>query len=126
MLTSLILSEPPVYVFREIAKSQPPLPLLLISIAPLLIASCAFNFNNFINIFLLTQGGPLIPGYDVQVGETDILISFTYNLAVSSGRGQNFGLASAITFFIFLIVVILSIVSFRWTKRLETIYGQES
>lgn len=108
-------------VFRRIT-----LPLLLISIAPLLIASFAFNFNNFINIFLLTRGGPAIVGYDVPVGETDILISFTYNLAQASGRGQNFGLASAITFFIFIIVVILSAISFRWTKRLETIYGQES
>jgi ABC-type sugar transport system permease subunit len=107
-------------VFRKIT-----MPLLLISLAPLLIASFAFNFNNFINIFLLTRGGPAIVGYDVPVGETDILISFTYNLAQASGRGQNFGLASAITFFIFLIVVILSAASFRWTKRLEGVYGNE-
>ncbi len=107
-------------VFRKIT-----MPLLLISLAPLLIASFAFNFNNFINIFLLTRGGPAIVGFDVPVGETDILISFTYNLAQASGRGQNFGLASAITFFIFLIVVILSAISFRWTKRLEGIYGNE-
>jgi len=107
-------------VFRKITT-----PLLLISLAPLLIASFAFNFNNFINIFLLTRGGPPIVGYDVPVGETDILISFTYNLAQASGRGQNFGLASAITFFIFIVVVVLSAISFRWTKRLETIYGRE-
>ena len=37
-------------------------PLLMVSIAPLLIASFAFNFNNFINIFLLTEGGPPIVG----------------------------------------------------------------
>ena len=34
------------------------LPLLLISVAPLLIASFAFNFNNFTLIELLTGGGP--------------------------------------------------------------------
>ncbi len=99
------------------------LPLLMIGVSPLLIASFAFNFNNFINIFLLTAGGPAIGGYDVPVGETDILISFTYNLAQASGRGQDFGLASAITFFIFLIVVVLSAISFRYTRRLENIYG---
>ncbi len=101
------------------------MPLLLISTAPLLIASFAFNFNNFINIFLLTRGGPPLVGYDLPVGETDILISFTYNLAQASGRGQNFGLASAFTFFIFLIVVAISAFSFRFTRRLETIYGAD-
>lgn len=98
-------------------------PLLMVSIAPLVIASFGFNFNNFINIFLLTEGGPPLVGYEVPVGHTDILISFTYNLASASGRGQNFGLAAAITFFIFMIVVILSIISFRFTKRLEEVYG---
>ena len=30
------------------------LPLLLVVVAPLMIASFAFNFNNFINVYLLT------------------------------------------------------------------------
>jgi ABC-type sugar transport system permease subunit len=98
-------------------------PLLMVSIAPLLIASYGFNFNNFVNIFLLTEGGPPYVGYEVPVGQTDILISFTYNLAIATGRGQNFGLASAITFFIFLIVVAISAFSFRFTRRLEEVYG---
>ncbi len=41
-------------VFRRVT-----LPLLMIVVAPLLIASFAFNFNNFNNIYLLTGGGPL-------------------------------------------------------------------
>ncbi len=105
-------------VFRRIT-----FPLLMVSIAPLLIASFAFNFNNFIAIFLLTDGGPPLVGYSIPVGETDILISLTYDLAFASGRGQLFGLAAAFTFFIFLIVVILSFFSFRYTKRLEEVYG---
>ena len=48
-------------------------PLLMVSIAPLIIASFAFNFNAFVNIFLLTGGGPQVTGYDVPFGETDIL-----------------------------------------------------
>ena len=40
-------------VFRRVT-----LPLLLVAVAPLLIASFAFNFNNFNNIYLLTGGGP--------------------------------------------------------------------
>lgn len=34
------------------------LPLLLVSVAPLLIASFAFNFNNFNVVYMLTDGGP--------------------------------------------------------------------
>lgn len=33
------------------------LPLLMVSVAPLLIASFSFNFNNFSVIYLLTRGG---------------------------------------------------------------------
>ena len=98
-------------------------PLLMIALAPLLIGSFAFNFNNFNLIYLLTAGGPPVLGADVPVGHTDILISFTFNLASASGRGNNFGLASAITMFIFLIVLVISAFSFRFTKRLEEIYG---
>lgn len=98
-------------------------PLLMVSIAPLLIGSFAFNFNNFIPIFFLTTGGPPLTGYAVPVGETDILITFTYNLAVASGRGGQFALAAAISFFIFFIVAAISAFSFRYTKRLEETYG---
>src|SRR3546814_6667249 len=38
------------------------LPLLIKPLAPLLIASFAFNFNNFVLITLLTRGGPDIIG----------------------------------------------------------------
>ena len=93
-------------------------PLLLVSISPLLIGAFAFNFNNFTLIFLLTGGGPPIVGADVSVGYTDILISFTYNLAVSGGRGVQFGLAAAVTTLIFFLVLIISAISFRYSKRL--------
>jgi ABC-type sugar transport system permease subunit len=98
-------------------------PLLMVALAPLLIGSFAFNFNNFNLIFLLTQGGPPVIGAEVPVGHTDILISFTFNLASSSGRGNNFGLASAFTMIIFFMLLMISAFSFRFTKRLEEIYG---
>lgn len=100
------------------------LPLLLVSTAPLLIGSFAFNFNNFLLIFLLTNGGPPLVGYDIPVGSTDLLISFTFNLAQASGRGQQFGLATAIVVVIFLVLATTSALSFRLTKRLEEIYDQ--
>ena len=98
-------------------------PLLMVSISPLLIGSFAFNFNNFTLIFLLSGGGPPIVGSDVSVGWTDILISFTYKLAISGGRGNLFGLASSVTIIIFALVLIISAISFRYTKRLERVYG---
>ena len=37
-------------------------------------------------------------------GDTDILISYTYKLAFESGKGQDYGLASAVSIIIFLVV----------------------
>ena len=108
----------PARVFRTIT-----LPLLLVSTAPLLIGSFAYNFNNFVLIFLLTDGGPPVVNAAVPLGETDILITFTFDLAVQAGRGQNFALGSAIVVIIFIIVATFSALSFRFTKRLEDVYG---
>lgn len=94
-------------------------PLLLVSVAPLLIASFAFNFNNFNIIYLLNQGGPPIEGAQTPAGHTDILISYTYRLAFEGGSGQDFGFASAIAILIFVMVATISAISFRRTRALE-------
>jgi ABC-type sugar transport system permease subunit len=92
--------------------------LLLVAVAPLLIASFAFNFNNFNNVFLLTGGGP--PAEDqIYAGGTDILISYTFKLAFQQGKGQDYGLASAISIVIFFIVAGISAVGFWRSKSLE-------
>jgi arabinogalactan oligomer / maltooligosaccharide transport system permease protein len=100
------------------------LPLLLVSTAPLLIGAFAFNFNNFVLIFLLTDGGPPLTGYDVPVGSTDLLISFTFDIAAGAGRGSQFSLATAIVVIIFMVLATTSALSFRLTKKLEDIYDQ--
>jgi arabinogalactan oligomer/maltooligosaccharide transport system permease protein len=94
------------------------LPLLLVALTPLLVASFAFNFNNFNAIYLLTGGGPAMDGSSVA-GATDILISYTYKIAFSAGRGNDFGLASAISIIIFLIVGTISGISFARSKALR-------
>ena len=71
---------------RGLAGFRVTLPLLLIAVAPLMIASFAFNFNNFNNIYLLTGGGPA--GRSSVAGSTDILITYTYKLAFAAGQGQ--------------------------------------
>jgi arabinogalactan oligomer/maltooligosaccharide transport system permease protein len=102
-------------VFRKVK-----LPLLLVAVAPLMIASFAFNFNNFNNIYLLTAGGPAL-GDSPIAGATDILISYTYKIAFTAGKGQDYGLATAIGIIIFLIVATISAISFSRTKALENL-----
>ena len=97
------------------------MPLLLVSLAPLLISSFAFNFNNFSIIYLLTGGGPTNTATGYDAGETDILITFVYKIAFSTGTGRDYGLASAFSIMIFLVVGSMSLISFRRTKFLEDI-----
>lgn len=96
-------------------------PLLMVALAPLLIASFAFNFNNFNIIYLLNGGGPPIVGAQTPAGHTDILISYTYRLAFESGRGADWGFASAIAIIIFVMVASISAFSFRRTRALEEV-----
>lgn len=95
------------------------LPLLLIAVAPLLVASFAFNFNNFNIIQLLTQGGPFQPGQFTR-GSTDILISMIYRIAFG-GRGADYGFASAVSVVLFVITGAIAAMQFRLTRRLEDI-----
>jgi len=90
-------------------------------VAPLLVSSFAFNFNNFGVIYLLTKGRPPIPGAATPAGYTDILITYTYRLAFESSGGADYGLASAVTILIFLIVATLSWMNFRFTGALEEV-----
>lgn len=94
-------------------------PLLLISLGPLLVASFAFNFNNFVVIDLYNQGGPPMSGTPSPVGHTDILVTYTYRIAFASGRGADLGYAAAITVAIFLILVAITYIQFRYTRMLE-------
>jgi arabinogalactan oligomer / maltooligosaccharide transport system permease protein len=97
------------------------LPLLLVAVGPLLIASFAFNFNNFNVVYLLTGGGPPIGGTPTPAGHTDILISYSYRLAFEGGRGQDFGLAAAVSTIIFFLVAVFSYLGFKRTAVLEEI-----
>ena len=103
--------------FRKIT-----LPLLLVAVGPLLIASYIFNFNNFNLIYLFIQGGPPIAGASTQAGHTDILMSYVYKLAFEgSGRGVEYGLASAMTVVLFFVVAALTMFQFRFTNMWEEV-----
>jgi len=104
----------PRQIFRKIT-----LPLLLQIISPLLIASFAFNFNNFNLIYLLTGGGPKAQLDGEIAGATEILISYTYQIAFGTNI-QNLGLASAISVIIFVIVAAISLYGVKKSKVLES------
>ena len=94
------------------------LPLLLVTVAPLLIASFAFNFNNFNVIYMLTDGGPRDSNAPIPVGFTDLLITMVYKVAFT-GQSRDYGLASAYSIIIFIVVAVIAIIAFRRTKSLE-------
>ena len=97
------------------------LPLLLVAVGPLLIASFVFNFNNFNLIYLFNAGGPPMAGTPTPAGHTDILISYVYNLAFTASRGVNYGFAAAITIIIFFIVGAITLFQFRYTRMWEEV-----
>ncbi len=97
------------------------LPLLLISTAPLAIASFAFNFNNFTIIYMLTGGGPSFAGGAATLGATDLLISAIYKISGVAGGAADYGLASALSIIVFIVIGAISALAFRQTRKLEEI-----
>ncbi len=95
------------------------LPQLMVSTAPLAIASFAFNFNNFTIIYMLTGGGPAFPGSSTGLGSTDILISAIYRISGVAGGSADYGLASALSIVVFIVIGVISAIAFRQTRKLE-------
>lgn len=91
-------------------------PLLLVTVSPLLVASFAFNFNNFTIVWLLTNGNPR--SVSESAGTTDILLSWTYRVALDASP-QRQGLAATLSVVIFMIVALISAIGFKYTKTYE-------
>ena len=107
---SAIAGAGPLTNFRAIT-----LPLIMKPLTPLLISAFAFNFNNFVLISLLTGGRPDQLDTALPAGTTDILVSYTWRIAFQDA-GQQFGLASAISTVIFLIVAAVTVLQLRFTR----------
>ncbi|PJC87170.1 sugar ABC transporter permease [Vibrio sp. HA2012] len=90
------------------------LPLVLYSIAPILITQYTFNFNNFNIIYLFNNGEPAVVGSNA--GGTDILVSWIYKLTMSSSQ---YSIASAITLLLSIFVVGIALWQFRMTKSFK-------
>ncbi|MEG0692010.1 MAG: sugar ABC transporter permease [Oscillospiraceae bacterium] len=88
-------------------------PLLMFSIAPLFIMGLAGAFNNFNMIYLFSAGGP--PNLDFMgAGNTDILISWLFNMTFNT---MKYNYASAISLIIFFVLAAFSGYNLKKTKN---------
>lgn len=100
----------PVKAFLKIT-----LPYMLHVTTPYLITQFIGNLNNFNVIFLLTGGEPLV--LDMQyAGKTDLLITWLYKLTVNQSQ---YGLASVIGIFTFIIVAVISLILYNHSKSVK-------
>ncbi|HLF43254.1 MAG TPA: ABC transporter permease subunit [Acidimicrobiia bacterium] len=94
-------------------------PQLVAIVMPLLIASFAFNFNNFNLIFIFNNGNPPMADVAIPIGHTDILISFIYKLAFQTASTSDYALGAAISVVLFLVVGTITYIQIRATRALE-------
>ncbi|GFH40151.1 carbohydrate ABC transporter permease [Lactococcus insecticola] len=87
-------------------------PQILLIMTPTLIQQFIGNINNFNVIYLLTGGGPVNSSY-YQAGETDLLVTWLYNLTVTAA---DYNLASVIGIIIFALSAIFSLLAYTHTK----------
>ena len=91
------------------------LPQIFPPLFPLLIASFAFNFNNFSLVYLLTGGKPDIVGSATVAGTTDLLVSYTFRMAFKDSAAR-FGFASAVATLLFVVVAVLAWQQLRFSR----------
>lgn len=92
-------------------------PLLRAATLPLVISTFAYNLNNFGIVYLLTAGGPPIPG-SAYAGSTDILATYTYKLALTA---RLYGLACAYGAIIFVVIGTLSSINMKLSGAFEEV-----
>ncbi len=95
------------------------LPYILFVTGPYLITQFVGNVNNFNVIFFLTGGGPNLSGTALQVGHTDLMITFLYKMITSANNPQ-FGIASAIGIVIFVICAFFSIIMYNKSGAVQS------
>jgi arabinogalactan oligomer/maltooligosaccharide transport system permease protein len=94
------------------------MPYILFVTGPYLITQFVGNFNNFNVIYFLTGGEPKITGSSLPVGKTDLMITFLYKM-ITSDTNPQFGIASTVGIFIFMICAFVSIVMYNKTGAIK-------
>lgn len=86
------------------------LPYMMFVMSPYLITQFTGNINNFNVIYLTTRGNPI--GVGETAGATDLLVTWLYKLSVDK---QEYNMAAVIGIFTFVILSIVSLVTYRST-----------
>ena len=87
----------------------------MFALSPILIGQFAGNINNFNVIYLMTNGRPVNSTYQFA-GDTDILITWLYNLSINNGK---YNFASVIGIILFIFIASFSVYNFRRTKMIK-------
>ena len=86
-------------------------PYVFFVTAPYLLTQFIGNINNFNVIFYMTGGGPASLNY-FQAGETDLLITWLYDLTVTF---SDYNVASVIGIMVFVICAGFSLIAYNLT-----------
>jgi ABC-type sugar transport system permease subunit len=95
------------------------LPLVMRILAPLVIASFCFNFNNFTLVWGFNAGLPAMADTAIPMGYSDLLISFIYRLGFSSSNAADYGFSAAITVMLFILVALMVFFQTLNTKTIK-------
>ena len=89
------------------------LPYMLFVTTPYLIQTFVGNINNFNVIYLLTAGGPKKDLSLYQAGQTDLLVTWLFNLTMNS---NDYNTAAAVGILVFIVCATLSLITFNLSK----------
>lgn len=92
-------------------------PILTKLSIPLIVSTFAANFNNFGNIYMITQGGPAIKGVQFA-GSTDILASTIYKMTTWSNR---YDLSATLSILAFIIVGTLTLINLHMSGAFKEV-----
>ena len=98
-------------VFRSITFPQ-----ILFVMSPALIQQFIGNINNFNVIFLLTGGAPSNPNY-YMAGDTDLLVTWLYNLTM--GQLKNYNMGAVVGILTFIVCAVFSLIAYRRTNAFK-------
>lgn len=92
------------------------LPYMLFVTGPYLLTSFVNNINNFNVIYLLTGGDPSkgYPAGGTSPGETDLLITWLFDMTANNAGGSNYKMASVLGILIFVVCSLLSLIVYNF------------
>lgn len=94
-------------------------PYIMFVMGPQLITTFTGNINNFNVIFFLTGGGPnFLEPIGVEVGRTDLLVTWLYRMSIGNANKQ-YNLGAVVGIFTFLITSFFALIVFNSSKSIK-------